>query len=380
MTTAIYPFSADPITLGHIDIISRASKIFDRLIVGIGLNPEKKQLFSVEEKINLTKKTLQKFSNIEVMPYKGLVTDFAYENNISVLIRGVRNNEDASYELSLFQICKSLDKELETFFLPANPDCIHISSGAAKAIQLEQGITYEYVPIQVKQALEEKISGQYIIGVTGEMGCGKTFICEQLVVEGKKKNIQVHHINIDKLAHEILDNTSTPIYLQLRRNIVNLIGSSIFENSNIINRTQLASLLFSDLNKLKAFNQLIKKPLFLKVRQEIYNKRGLILLDSALLAESALGMFCNNHIILVSAKKNIQSQRLIRRGYSENDIQKRLACQFTNDQKKTFFETEIKNAQHGKLWEIKNDEVPNPSTNPLMQILFDYFKFKENKL
>ena len=202
MSRAIYAFSGDPITLGHIDIIKRAVNVFDELIVGIGFNPNKKYLFSLEERKTIAKKALADIKNVEVISFRGLLVDYAYENNIPTIIRGIRNSEDFNFELMLFQIGKSQKMKIDTFFIPARQELAHISSSAAKELQVEQGLIHEYVPLYTKQKIEEKLSHQYILGITGEIGVGKLYVCEKLEELGKEAGINVHTIDIDRIGHD----------------------------------------------------------------------------------------------------------------------------------------------------------------------------------
>lgn len=165
MQKAIYPFSADPITYGHMNIIERAATSFD-LIVGIGSNPAKRYLFSLEERIEMTAKALPR---IAVKSYDGMLTDFLRDNHAKIMVRGIRGPEDLEYEKTLDAVYKS-QASVETYLLFAEPHLTHISSTAAKALQQAAGDIISYVPIHVKQKLEEKISGSYRLGlVTRDM-------------------------------------------------------------------------------------------------------------------------------------------------------------------------------------------------------------------
>jgi pantetheine-phosphate adenylyltransferase len=119
---ALYAFSGDPITYGHIDIIKRASKIFDEVIVEIGENPDKKYMFDIDTRLTLTKKVLETISNVTVIKFSGLLVDYAYEYKIPVIIRGIRNSADYDYENNLFQAGKSLGLGIETFTMFASPE------------------------------------------------------------------------------------------------------------------------------------------------------------------------------------------------------------------------------------------------------------------
>src|SRR6476659_3693204 len=122
MRKAIYAFSGDPITFGHLDIIERAAKVFDELVVAIGVNPAKKYLFTLEERTALAKKATCHIPNIKVVYFKGLLVDYAYENNIQTIIRGLRNSEDFNFELMFHQVGESQKVNIDTFFIPSRQE------------------------------------------------------------------------------------------------------------------------------------------------------------------------------------------------------------------------------------------------------------------
>lgn len=330
---AMYAFSGDPITFGHIHIIERASKLFEHLVVGIGMNPAKKYLFTLEERLAIAQQALSHYGNIEVVLFRGLLVDYAFEHNISVIIRGLRNSEDFNMELLLHQIGESQKANIETIYFPSSQHMSHISSGAVKALQLEQGFVFDYVPLNVKQKLEEKLSGQFIIGVTGEIAVGKSHLCKQLQALGKREQIPVTVIDIDKIGHQILESQDEPLYQGIRNEIAARFGEEIREENGFINRKRLGRIIFEDRDKLKEFNDIIYKPLLLKLRRELYGKKGLILLDSALIAESNMTYLCNNQVIVVNADKAAQLQRLNNRAYTPQQIAQRMNSQYSHDLK-----------------------------------------------
>jgi len=176
MEKAIYALSADPITYGHIDIVERAADIFDEVLVRIGVNADKNYMFSEEERVEMARKALEGLPNVNVDSFRGLLVDYAYEQGVDTIVKGVRNDADRSYEDTLIKIGKTQQPSIETKLLEARPELAHISSSAVKAIQKEQGLIHEYVPLHVKQGLEARVSGQYIVGVSGEIGCGKSYV------------------------------------------------------------------------------------------------------------------------------------------------------------------------------------------------------------
>lgn len=354
MKKVMYGFSGDPITKGHIDVIERALHVFGNLIVAIGMNPAKKYFLSLEERRLLAEESLKHLDNITVVSFRGLLVDYAYENGIDTIIRGIRNSEDLNYELMLFQIGSSQKLNIDTIFFPASQDLIHVSSGAVKALQLEQGLIHEYVPLCVKQKLEAKLSSQYLISITGEIGCGKSFLSNKLQAIGTSKGIAVHVVDIDKIGHQILGELRETLYVKLRKEIAATFGEELLLDDGFINRQALGKIIFSDQSKLKAFNQIIYKPLLVRLRREIYGKRGLIVLDSALIAESEMSYLSNNNIVLIKVRAEVQKERLLKRAYSNEQITHRLMSQYNTVLKEKMILEQIEKDKFGQIWSIEN--------------------------
>lgn len=369
MSKAIYAFSGDPITLGHLDIIERAAKVFDELTVAIGVNPGKKYLFSLEERALLAKTATSHIPNVKVVYFHGLLVDYAYENNIPTVIRGLRNSEDFNFELMLHQIGESQKMDIDTFFIPSRQEFSHISSSAAKAIQLEQGLIHEYVPLNVKQKLEERLSGQFLIGVTGEIGAGKSYLCEKLKEMGKIEGVEVHKIDVDIIGHEILEVLMEPLFVKLRKQIAGQFGNHLLKSNGFVDVKELGKIIFSDIHKLTEFNELMYQPMLLRLRRALYGKRGIILLDSALIAESRMTHLCNNNVILVQTSEKEQLARLKDRNYSPEQIAGRLASQYKYDVKLKCIEEEIKIRSHGKIYHINNSS--SLKMEDLKQVIID---------
>lgn len=374
MSTAIYAFSGDPITFGHIDIIKRACQIFNKVIVAIGVNPNKNYTFSLEERTALAKQALTHLPDIKVTSFKGLLVDFAYEMGAKVIVKGVRSSADCDYEQTLHSLGNSQKLGIETVVLFAKPELAHISSSTVKQIQREQGLIHEYVPLNVKQALEEKISSQYIVGVTGEIGAGKSFVCHELQKLAQQQQLAIHDIDMDLLTHQILSNLIEPRYQQLRQEIVDFFGSKAANADGSINRKALGEIVFNDAVKLKKLNNLMYQPLLVRIRRALYGKKGLILLNAALVVESGLSSLCNNHLVLVNANKKTQQARLVKRGLNSRQIDRRLKSAYSFSQKKTQIEKIIKQSHFGKIWQIENNDVNNKTKiNNLLTQLKDFF-------
>ena len=155
MTTAIYPGSFDPVTYGHLDIIKRAAKISDRLVVGVLKNSEKIPMFSEEERVEMIRESIASLGleNVEVMTFSGLTVDFAKSLGASFLVRGLRAVTDFEYELQLSQINQKLDPEIDTVFFTTNLKYAYLSSSIVKEISRYRGDISEFVPENVARRI-----------------------------------------------------------------------------------------------------------------------------------------------------------------------------------------------------------------------------------
>ena len=149
MKTAIYPGSFDPVTYGHIDIIKRASEIFDKLIVAVLDNRSKTPLFSVDERVNILYGVLEDVHNIEIVSYSGLLVDFARANNANVIVRGLRAVTDFEYELQMAQTNRKLDNDIDTLFLTTALEYAYLSSSSVKEVASYGGDIEKFVPKEV---------------------------------------------------------------------------------------------------------------------------------------------------------------------------------------------------------------------------------------
>lgn len=156
MTKAVFPGSFDPITNGHLNIIQRASKLFDQVDILIAVNKNKKYLFSAEERLEMVSALIKNYKNVTVHTYDGLVVKYAQQNGAKVLIRGIRNSNDFAYEFDLSLMNHKLDPEVETLFIPTDQKYILLKSSAIKELAQFHGDISGMVPENVEKALKEK--------------------------------------------------------------------------------------------------------------------------------------------------------------------------------------------------------------------------------
>ncbi|KPU83040.1 phosphopantetheine adenylyltransferase [Psychromonas sp. PRT-SC03] len=156
MKTVIFPGTFDPVTYGHLDLLQRAASLADTVIVAVALNDSKKTLFSIEERCVLLQQASSAISNIEIVPFSGLLANFAMQKKADALVRGVRCGADVEYEIQLSQLNKVLNPKLETILLAANNQTSFISSTVVKEVFKHGGDISQFAPLVVHQALLKK--------------------------------------------------------------------------------------------------------------------------------------------------------------------------------------------------------------------------------
>ncbi len=150
MTKALYSGSFDPLTMGHLDIIERASKLYDELTIGIIVNPSKKALFTLEEREEMLREVLKDYENVRVDHFSGLLADYVKRNGFDVIVRGLRNTTDFDYEMQMAQMNdRLLGGSTETIFLMANPQYSFISSSVVREVSALGGSIEGLVPEEI---------------------------------------------------------------------------------------------------------------------------------------------------------------------------------------------------------------------------------------
>lgn len=156
-TRAIYPGTFDPITNGHADLIERAARMFDEVIVAIAANPSKQPLFTLDERVRLITTVTQDLDNVTVVGFTGLLAEFARQQQATILIRGLRAVADFEYEFQLANMNRRLNPDLESVFLTPSEENSFISSTLVKEVALHHGDVGQFCDPVVKNALEQKL-------------------------------------------------------------------------------------------------------------------------------------------------------------------------------------------------------------------------------
>lgn len=159
MRTAIYPGSFDPITNGHLDVIQRATKLFDRVVVAVASNQSKHPLFTLEERLTLVRNSIVGMSNVEADAFDGLLVDYVRQRSAQAVLRGLRAVSDFEFEFQLALMNRSLNDNFETIFMMPKDTYTFLSSRIVKEIARLGGDVSAFVPEHVREALHVKLAG-----------------------------------------------------------------------------------------------------------------------------------------------------------------------------------------------------------------------------
>ena len=163
---AVYPGSFDPITLGHLNVVERAAGLFDRLIIGVGINVEKTPMFTAEERVDLIRQATEHLSNVEIRTFSGLAVEFVKECGARVMVRGVRPITDIPAEITMMMANRRLAPEVETLFMVADGELAHVSSSLIKQIApvTRDEELARFLPPNIVRAVRAKVPSRQLPG------------------------------------------------------------------------------------------------------------------------------------------------------------------------------------------------------------------------
>ncbi len=157
LLTAVYPGTFDPLTLGHEDLVRRASRLFERLIVAIAVGHHKRTMFSIDERLDIAQELLRGYANVEVIPFRGLLRDFVVEHDGKVVVRGLRAVSDFEYEFQMAGMNRQLMPDVETLFLTPSDQYQFVSGTFVREIATLGGDVSKFVSPSVHQRLKERV-------------------------------------------------------------------------------------------------------------------------------------------------------------------------------------------------------------------------------
>ena len=153
---AVYTGTFDPVHYGHLDVIERGSRLFDKLIVGVGINPDKRTLFTIEERVQLIRDVCGAWGNVEVRSFDGLAVRFVRDSGARIMLRGLRTLSDMEYEFTMSLMNLAQDPQIETLFLMAKEEFSHVSSSLLRQIAALDGNLSKFLPEPVRTALAQR--------------------------------------------------------------------------------------------------------------------------------------------------------------------------------------------------------------------------------
>jgi pantetheine-phosphate adenylyltransferase len=159
MRVAVYAGTFDPITRGHLSVIERAARLFDRLVVVVAVNPTKQPLFSAEERVEMIREVVRRWRNVDCTSTSGMVVKLAAARGARYLVRGVRGSTDVEAEIELANMNHDLAPEIETVFIPAHPTLSEVSSSRLKQLAAQELDISQYCPDEILERLKQKVTG-----------------------------------------------------------------------------------------------------------------------------------------------------------------------------------------------------------------------------
>lgn len=364
---AAYIGSFDPVTNGHVDVIIRATKMYDQVYIAIGENSSKKTLFTVGQRKQFIYNALKghgvDFSKITITSFTGLAVDFMRINGITTSIRGVRNATDVEYEGNMNLINRFLAGDMiETVYVPCNPKYEMVSSSTVKMLVKSLVDVSDFVCLEVKAALEMKLLGIFLVGIVGKSGSGKSTYC---------KSIGLPTIDFDQLVRYIWDSDDDDC-IKIRMQILTKFNERnplLLENETTVNKINLRKFLerksdnefvretmkpYIDIQYRKALRNIIDNvecspPLLASLPSEFFpdiTDIKPVVLDAPMLLEYGGLSRVNNMIINIHVPEEVSIARLTKRdGLTEKQIKARLNRQM--DVTDTMAATRNAICQHG---------------------------------
>lgn len=357
MIKAVYPWSFDLFTNWHQDVLKKAWDRFDRVVVAVWQNPDKKYMFSFPERVEVikwaTKSKIYSWLNIDVKPFWWLLTDFTFEQWSKTVVRGIRWYWDLDWEEKLKIVLEN--EEIVPVYFFARQDQTHVSSSISKALLNEQWFIQDYVSLIAKHFMEARMNWQYLVWLTGTIWAWKSYIADRFVGLWTQEGILVHNIDLDKIWHRILEVATEEWYQLVRQELVKEFWDTIQVEWWYIDRKALWEIVFNDSEKRKRLDEIMFKPMQIRIRREMCGKNGIILLNGALLVESWITDLTNNNIVLIWVDEEVQQYRLSGRNLGNEQIERRLKSQFSTTKKRQIISNEMKSTWYGNLIDFENN-------------------------
>jgi pantetheine-phosphate adenylyltransferase len=374
----MFALSADPCTHGHSSVLREAIRRQNgRVLFGIANDPKKNYAFAQWERLRLAQASLPDTGWRDVRLVSGSLARWMVRNGIRTLYRGQRNAIDQAAEDTLKFYYRQEFPGIDIQRIQAEPGSPYSeisSSGVKECLKVGHDIS-PFVSSRVKQALESRIVGQYPVCVTGEMGAGKSAFSCEVVRYARQIGISATYVDFDSIADDIYSSLADPYYADVRKNLREAFGDDIFDENGWIRIPELSRMFREDPARRPVLDSIMRDPMIFRYRDMIQGKKGLILVDGALLAESGLTHLGNHHIVLMGAPQETRVERVIARyaargrNMTRDGVLAMFAAQKDYAGKCALIQDQIRSEKNGSLLERDNSQsLPSPELS-LRQIL-----------
>ena len=373
---AVFPGSFDPFQNGHLSTVISFLKLNPKafLYIVIGVNDEKKnsQTFSTDEKIFLINETMPKkyLKRIKIVPYSKIIANYLYEQNIQMYVKGVRDQKDFEYESWIATVNALFSGNPKTMLVPqTNPELTNVSSSNFKNF-VKWGLkATSFAPALTREALELKLRGQLLIGVTGGIGAGKSTFSRSIErISGKNGNadkVKVYHINLDDLTKVIYSSDPMPRFLKIREKVAKRFdkdarkrfgkSAKLMMPDSSIDVHALGSIAFSSKEKLNELTEMVMEAILYLLRRKLEELgKGIFLIEGANFVEQNLTDLVNENIIHIKANRKAQEERLKGRGLNDEQIQRRLDFQLTDNERMKVIKEKQKKEKHRLFMQVSS--------------------------
>lgn len=371
--------SADPVTVGHIHLIETARSHCHSLVVLVANNDAKKNsyLFALTERMQMVRRAISHLTHVEVYASDGLLVDAFLEYGCDILFRGIRNEADMRYEEEQAAGNAYIYPRMESrvSYLKASPLYAGVSSTIVRAYASHHVDVTPLVPTQVKAQLEERLHGQYKIGITGVIASGKSYVAQALCAQAQSWKMPTSIINIDELIRELYAEQSDGAQ-SIREELAQLLGEDVLTSDRRgIDRQRAAAKLFDQdapTELIRQVSELVRPHVDRLYRKALKQARGLVIVEWAQMAENNMSGWTNHNVIVVEAKDRAPFIR--NRGLSSKRLKSLETRQWSTDRKIEELNRRVAEYNHGWIHRFQNDADPvnfNAAIAVLLKLIVD---------
>lgn len=347
------------------------------IVIGANEDKEGKQTFSIKERIFLIEQTIPKKykKRIRIVPYSKIIANYLYEQDIQLFVKGARDERDFKDEAWIAKVNSMFSGNPETFIiLQTNPLLVNASSSNLKNFTrwyMDAKHFAHFAPAITREALQMKLNGQLLVGAIGGMGSGKTTVASEIQriseENGENEKIPIRHISLDNLGKIIYSNDPTPKFLKIRKLVAKRFekeairkfgkGASLLNKDTSIDAYKLGVIAFSSNGILKELTNMVIEPILFLLQKKLEGSgEGIFIIEGANMVEQNLTHLVNENIILFEISKATQEERLRAKDYSQEQIDRRIGFQLSNEERLEIIKEKQKHEKHRLMIRVNTDK------------------------